>query len=182
MAEEIQIGAWHHGPLHLIMPNTICMLTASTLYKRHIFNTAEKLSMLQNTLFEVTSAYGWHLQAWAVFANHYHFIARSPEEGTSLKRMIQRLPSQSARQVNQMDHTPGQRVWFQYWDTYLTYEKSFYVRLNYVHNNPVKHGLVPVAAQYPYCSASWFKTKVPSDFRKKVESFHYDRVNVIDDF
>jgi hypothetical protein len=46
MPEEIQIGTWHHGPLHRLVPNTMYMLTASTLYKRHISNTAEKLSML----------------------------------------------------------------------------------------------------------------------------------------
>jgi len=180
--EEIQIGTWPHGPLHLFAPNTFYMVTASTLYKQPIFNTREKLHMLQDTLFEAMRAYGWKLQAWAILINHYHFIARSPEQGTSLKRLIQRLHSQSARLVNTMDGTPGRRVWFQYWDTCLTYERSYYARLNYVHNNPVKHGLVSVAEKYPYCSAAWFKATAPETFRKKVASFPYDRVKIPDDF
>ena len=71
---------------------------------------------------------------------------------------------------------------FQYWDTCLTYEKSYYARLNYVHNNPVKHGLAPVADQYPFCSAAWFRAQADPRFRKKVESFRHDRVKIVDDF
>jgi len=176
----IEIGTWPHGPLHVFMPNTFYMITASTLYKQRIFTTPDKLRQLQNILFEVMLAYGWKLQAWALFSNHYHFIACSPEDGTTMKRLIQRLHSQSAQLVNRMDHTTGRRVWFQYWDTCLTYEKSYYARLNYVQNNPVKHGLVTVPEQYPFCSAAWFKSNAPIDLQNKLESFPYDRVNVLD--
>jgi len=177
MTNEIKVGAWSHAPLHLFVPNALYMVTASTLYKQRIFDNAAKLTLLQDTLFEVMLAYKWELHAWALFVNHYHFIARAPEDGTSLSRLIQRLHSQSARLVNEIDHTPGRRVWFQYWDTCLTNEKSYYARLNYVHNNAVKHGLVSKAEQYPFCSAAWFKTHAPDDLRKKVESSPFDRVN-----
>ncbi len=180
MAEDIQIGEWKHAPLHLFMPNTVYMVTASTLYKQHIFTTPEKLRLLQEVLSEAAQTYQWNLEAWALFCNHYHFIARAPEDGTSLRRLIQRLHSQSARLVNEIDRTPGRRVWFQYWDTCLTYEKSYYARLNYVHNNPVKHGLVSIAEQYPFCSAAWFKAHASDDFRKKLATIPYDRVNVPD--
>jgi len=81
-----------------------------------------------------------------------------------------------------MDQTPGRRVWFQYWDTCLTYEDSYHARLNYVHNNPVMHGLVTVAAQYAFCSASWFKENAEPLFQKRVTATPYDRVHVRDDF
>jgi putative transposase len=55
-------------------------------------------------------------------------------------------------------------------------------RLNYVHQNPVKHGLVQVANQYPWCSASWFETNARSGFVQSVYSFKIDRLNVPDDF
>ena len=35
--------------------------------------------------------------------------------------------------------------------------KSYLARLNYVHQNPVKHGLVRVANQYRWCSAAWLE-------------------------
>ena len=182
MGDDIQIGNWHHGPLHLFVADTFYMVTAATFYKQSIYDSPSKLNQLQNTLFDVVQAYGWELQAWALFTNHYHFVARSPEDDVSLKRLIQRLHSQSARLINQIDRSPGRRVWFQYWDTCLTYESSYYARLNYVHNNPVKHGLVPVAEQYPFCSAKWFREDAEEELYDKVISVPYDRVNVRDDF
>jgi len=173
---------WHHSPLHLFVPNTIYIVTASTLYKQHFFRSDDRLQLLHDTLLEVVTAYDWQLQAWAVFSNHYHFIAKSPDTATTLAPMIQRLHSETAREVNRLDGMSGRQVWFQYWDTCLTFEKSYYARLNYVHNNPIKHGLAQVADQYPYCSAAWFKAQAAPAFRRKVESFRYDRINIKDDF
>ena len=158
------------------------MVTASTLQKRAFFNNDKKICILQDTLFDVMDAYGWRLQAWAVFSNHYHFIAKASDEERALKKIIQRMHSQSSRKLNEMDGSKRRRIWFQYWDTALTFEKSYYARLNYVHNNAVKHGIVQVAQNYPYCSATWFIANSEPAFRKKVESFGYERVKVIDDF
>jgi len=178
--DKIEVSSWSHSPLHVFLPNTLYIVTAATLYKQSIFTTYAKLDLLQRTLFEVMLATRWELQAWAIFTNHYHFIARSPEDGMPLKGMIQRLHSLSSHRVNEVDGAAGRRVWFEYWDTCLTYEKSYYARLNYVHNNPVKHRLVPVAEQYPFCSAGWFKANAREDFYQKVVSSPYDRVNVPD--
>jgi putative transposase len=46
----------------------------------------------------------------------------------------------------------------------------------------VKHGLVSVANQYPWCSTSWFETNARPGFVKSVYSFKTDRINVPDDF
>jgi putative transposase len=173
---------WHHRPLHVFVPGTIYMITAATLHKQRYFCDSERLTLVETTLFEVASDYGWLLQAWAVLPNHYHFIAQSPENGKPLKPMIQRLHSQTARHLNAMDQARGRQVWFQYWDTCITFEKSYYPRLNYAHNNPVKHGLVTSAEQYPFCSAAWFLSEAEPSFRRKVESFRYDRLTVMDDF
>ncbi len=172
----------HHTPFHLFIPGTMYIVTASTLYKQHFFHDAIRLQMLNDTLLQTTATYGWQIQAWAVFSNHYHFIARSPEDPTTLKRLIQRLHSQTARELNIRDAVLNRQVWFQYWDTCLIFEKSYYARLNYVHNNAVRHGLVQVAEKYAYCSASWFKAAAEQTFQKKVTLFRYDQIAITDDF
>jgi hypothetical protein len=63
------------------------------------------------------------------------------------------LHAKSAEWVNKVDRAPGRRVWFNFRETRLTYQKSYLARLNYAHQNAVKHGLVAVANQYPWCSA-----------------------------
>jgi len=66
------------------------------------------------------------------------------------------------------------------WDTKLTFQKSYLARLSYVHRNPVRHRLVPVANQYPWCSASWFERVARPAEVKMIYSFKTDKINVYD--
>ena len=158
------------------------MVTAGTYRKERFFHSMERLRVLQGELFAASEAYGWRLQAWAVFSNHYHFIAHAPSDATSLRQVLQRLHSATARAINRVDNTSGRQVWFQFWDSCLTYESSYFARLNYVHNNSVHHGLVSVAEQYEFCSAAWFASTADPAFYKRVSSYAYDKVKIEDDF
>lgn len=173
---------WHHRPAHVFEPGQLYMVTASTLHKQLLFSGDERLSMLQQYLFTLSKKFGWELQAWALFSNHYHFIAKAPDDAQTLKTLVRQLHSLTARQLNLMDNMSGRKVWFQYWDTCLTYEKSYYARLNYVMNNPVHHGLVHVAPMYKFCSAGWFDGETNQSFINKVKSYKYDQVKVQDEF
>lgn len=84
--------------------------------------------------------------------------------------------------LNRNDGARGRRVWYNYWETTLTHERSYLARLNYVNTNAVKHGLVRVASDYPWCSAGWFQTNAPKSFVSTVAQFKTDRVNVSDPF
>jgi putative transposase len=158
------------------------MVTGGTLNKGHHFNSPEKLSILQEFLCGEAHNQGWNLQAWAVFSNHYHFIAYSPKNDNNLKTLIRSLHSKTAIEVNRLDKKPGRRVWFQYWDTCLTYEKSYLARLNYVMHNPVHHGFVGTAEEYAFCSTPWFTKTADPGFCQKVSNFPFDKIVVKDDF
>jgi putative transposase len=136
-------------------------------------------------LLTVAHDFGWRLAAWAVFSNHYHFVAGSPEgagDASSLSPMLSRLHERMAKWANKLDETPGRKVWHNFRDTHLTFEKSYFARLNYTHSNAVGHGLVPVASQYPWCSAGWFERTAAPAFVKTIYAFKTDTVKVDDDF
>jgi len=48
--------------------------------------------------------------------------------------------------------------------------------------NPVKHGLVTSAVDYPWCSAAWFGRNASTAFQATVASFKTDRLQIEDDF
>ena len=81
-----------------------------------------------------------------------------------------------------MECVPGRDVWFNFWDAKLTHQYSYLARLNYVHQNAVKHGLVKVASQYPWCSAAWFERVASAAQVKTIYGLKTDRVNVHGDF
>lgn len=173
---------WPHAPKHWLFEPGTYMVTAATFHKAHYFPGSERLDFLMDKLFECAREFGWILEAWSVFPNHYHFVARCPQEPATLKRLIGKLHMQSAKEANRLDGTRGRRVWYQFWDSHITYQASYLARLAYVHQNPVKHGLVADAREYRWCSARWFEDAAPRPFVQTVNSFKTDRVNVVDDF
>ena len=176
---------WPHAPTHLLAATGTYFVTAGTYQKLHQFRGRDRLSVLQRGLLTVVRDFGWSIEAWAVFSNHYHFLGHLPanEQGAaSLARMLGVLHERTASWINRLDGEPGRKIWHNFWETRLTYEKSCFARLNYVHRNPVKHGLVPVANQYPWCSAAWFERAATPAQVKTIYAFPIDRVNVYDDF
>lgn len=100
----------------------------------------------------------------------------------SLTKLLQQVHSITAIQINRWDNTPSRQVWHNYWDTCITHEKSYLARLRYVHENPVKHGFVENAMDYPFCSYRWFIENGDEDLKDQVIHQPIDKVNVYDDF
>jgi putative transposase len=171
-----------HSPSHLFLPGGTYIVTASTYLKELFFNTPAKRDFLQQTLFEEAERWGWKLEAWAIMANHYHFIGKSPAKADTLVHLITALHSKTAILINKLDNTRGRKVWYRYWDTCLTYERSYLARLNYVHNNPVKHHLVANAEEYRWCSMTWFVNNAEPAFQRIVLSFKTDQVSINDEY
>ena len=173
---------WPHTPIHLFERTGLYMVTGATYKKDLIFKRTDDLTALQELLFELAEYYKWDLQAWALFANHYHFLAYSPNNPNSLKTFVTHLHSTSARNINQKYGTTGRMIWYQYWDSHITFPKSYYARLNYVMQNPVKHKLVTLAEEYPWCSAYWFSQNASLQHQKTVKSFKINHVQILDEF
>ena len=173
---------WPHSPPHRLTEQGAYMITCGTYQKAHFLNTPEKLDAFRVLLFACLDEVEWELHAWAILSNHYHFIASSPSDPGSLRRVLSKLHTLSARDLNVRDGQPGRKVWFQYFDSHITFTNSYLPRLKYVHHNPVHHGILACAENYPWCSASWFARTARPAFRKTVEGFKTDAISVLDDF
>jgi putative transposase len=168
--------------VHRISQEGTYIVTAATLDKAHLFRGADRLDHLEKALLAGAKQAGYQLEAWAVFSNHYHFVGHALPGSALLSDWLRELHRSTSRHVNELDHAPDRQAWFQFWETELTYESSYLARLNYVHQNPVKHGLVPVANQSRWCSAAWFeRTATPAQV-KTIYRLKTDCVRVEDDF
>ncbi len=176
---------WPHAPIHQLTQRGTYFVTGATYQKAHHFRGAKRLRVLQRGLLTVTNDYRWSIEAWAVFSNHYHFVAHSPADlpdATSLGDMLSVLHVKTAGWVNKLDEQPARQVWYNYRETRLTQQRSYLARLNYVHQNAAKHGLVPLACQYPWCSAAWFERVASPAMVKSIYRFKTDLLSVSDDF
>ena len=185
MTDSASRISWPHAPVHKLAESGTFFVTAATYQKQHFFSDEQRLSVLHRGLLTLAEKSGWHLEAWAVFSNHYHFVGHSPEDSgdaESMSIMLRELHSKTAIWINKLDNAPGRRVWHNFRETRLTYQKSYLARLNYTHQNAVKHGLVQQAAMYPWCSASWFERTASSAQVKLIYNLKCDLINVTDDF
>jgi len=173
---------WPHAPVHRLSENGIYIITAATLNKEDLFHTPIHRDLIERSLLSQSKAAGWDLEAWAVLSNHYHFVARGNPGSTNMREFLKGFHSLTARDLNAMDGKEGRSVWHNFWDTRITYQHAYMARLNYVHQNAVKHGLVAVANQYPWCSAAWFERVASAAQVKSIYQFKIDQVSVPDDF
>jgi len=173
---------WPHAPIHRVSPSGTYIVTAGTYLKELLFHSIAKLDYLHNSLLSLAKEQGWQLEAWAVFPNHYHFVGHAPDHADTLVKFMKHLHHSTALWLNEHDNTPGRKVWHNYWETSLTFENSYFARLNYVHQNAVHHGLVPVANKYRWCSAAWFERTATVAQVKTIYGFKTDQLKVLDEY
>jgi putative transposase len=63
-----------------------------------------------------------------------------------------RLHGRTSWKMNQEDHSRGRQVWYGCEDRCMRSEAHYYTTLNYIHNNPVKHGYVKKWQEWPFSS------------------------------
>src|SRR5438132_1345544 len=79
---------WPHAPVHRLSEHGTFLVTAGTLYKHHHFPNRQRLDLVEAKLLELARQYGWHLEAWAVFSSHYHFVGHSQATSAPLNDFL----------------------------------------------------------------------------------------------
>jgi putative transposase len=172
---------WPHAPPHRFGDAGVYFVTAGTYKKQPWLTSPASRDHFQQLLFELAREEACRLQVWCVLTNHYHLVA-STDDGPQLEWMLTRLHTKSALDLNEFDRTPGRKVWLQFRDTQLTYERSWLARLRYVQENAVHHGIVRKATDYRWCSAAWFEERFDRAFVQTVSRMQIDALKVYADF
>ena len=157
---------WHELP-HYDEGERWYLLTAANFQHQAFMASDERRRRVQDEFLVGVTDMGGEVAAWAVLPNHYHLLTRVP----SLKhfgRLANRVHSGTARQWNLEDHAPGRQVWFRYSDRAIRGERHYYASLNYMHGNPVKHGYVPWADQWPCSSIHGYLESLGRDYLREL--------------
>jgi len=153
----------YHNPPHIYLDETVYIISASTINKLHFFDSAWKKKLLFEHVNSVLNKFGWHLFAWVILDNHYHLLLRT-EKDNQLGKFINLIHGGSSYQLNKIENKQRRKTWFNYWDTCVRNEKTFWTRFNYIHNNPVKHGYVDSPEKYEFSSYNDYLQKYGRDW------------------
>lgn len=117
-------------------------------------------------------------------AGSVHSKGNAPEHASTLSSMINDIHKFIALWIkkNVSESKGAKIVMYNYWDTCITYEKSYFTRLNYIWYNPVKHAYIKDTSNWKFGSY-YERIKVEKEeieaLRKK---YKWDNIKIKDDF
>jgi putative transposase len=176
MAEEV-FRQYPHNPPHLFRSGATYFLTASTLEHYPLMLPPHRRQQCIDAWLFATGQQGWSLVAWVVLPNHPHLLAVAPGEGADVARLVRSVHRFTSGRWNVEDGRHGRQVWWNFRDKCISYERSFYARLNYIHWNPVKHGLVERPEDYPFSSYRAFLEDSESLLRHWEAEYPFERID-----
>lgn len=149
-----------HYPPHLYFNEQIYFVTTRTVNQNLFFDDQNKKLLLKKIIQEAGEKFKISFYAWAILANHYHLLFRLIQ-GKDLPDFIQAINGRSAFKLNRVEGMRERKIWFNYWDHCIRDEIDFWKHFNYIHHQPVKHGLYKTQSEadsYSFSSASrWIK-------------------------
>jgi putative transposase len=175
---------YKHNPPHLFKPNSKYFITGAIHQKRMLLRSDEAKQRLILSLKQGFNSKGWKLEDWVALHNHYHLMADSPGYAGSLPgimRDIHKFTSMWIRK-NIKEAAGLEKIWWNYWDTCITYERSYYTRLNYLWYNPQKHGVIEKAEEWEFGSL-FFRVQEEAQYIRTLRvNYPFESVKVRDDF
>ena len=174
---------YQHNPPHLFMPNRKYFITISTLGKFHYLKSDSSKKAAYDYLLKSINNFNWEVEDWVILNNHIHIMLNSPENATTLPKLMNNFYKFTANWLSKHGIKKIDIKYFHnYWDTCITYEKSYYARLNYIWFNPVKHGYVDSPEKWKFGSYFFRYRHEIKDIKLLMEKYPFDKVKIYDEF
>ena len=124
----------------------------------------EKLDTLEQQLFALIPKYADALMGYVLMPSHVHLLVGCREGGGQLSTFMRSFKSLSARLI----FPDAGSLWMhRFDDLVITTEKQFAIKLNYIHENPVRGGLVKDVIDWKWSSASFWMSNEPHSLLTK---------------
>jgi putative transposase len=134
----------------LFVEHHLYFVTTSTHNHKPFPYQPESLASIQNTLFRTCIDKRIGLCAFVVMPTHLHLIANSETGSPGISRFMHSLKGRIRE-----DFQGKGKFWQDRFDDVGIYSrKQFKIKLNYIHYNPVRAGLVDDPVLWPYSSYS----------------------------
>ena len=143
---------WHSPPHGFSAEPTWFHVTAACYEHAHfIGHSSERLTSFASELLATLASAGAPIAAWCLLPNHYHVLAKITDLKATTRQLGQ-LHGRSSRLWNIEDAADGRRVFYRAADRRIRSERHFWATLNYIHQNPVRHGYAERWTDWPWSS------------------------------
>jgi putative transposase len=142
--------AWCQGGTYFFTVNLL-ERSGNALLVQHI-------ETLKQSVHRVKQAHAFKIHGWVVLPDHMHCVIELPENDTDFPlrwRLIKAGFSKTIPKTERLSYVRRQRgergIWQRrYWEHLIQDERDYQAHMDYVHINPVKHGLVKRVIDWPH--------------------------------
>ena len=147
LPKEVTLPLYDKGPDHLLVIDDHLDQGYGACYLRgnRIGRMVEKALLYFNNQ-------RYRQIAWVVMPNHVHTLIKVYDD-YPLSSIVHSWKSYTANQAHQILGITGQFWYRSYYDRFIRDERHLWHVVNYIHNNPVKAGLVKEAEDWGLSSA-----------------------------
>jgi putative transposase len=118
----------------------------------------ERVELLRGSVQRVRELRPFHIDAWVVLPEHMHAMWTLPEGDDDYRSRWQAIKLLFSRQISKGERLSASRakrgergIWQRrYWEHTIRDDRDYAAHMDYIHFNPVKHGFVANAADWPY--------------------------------
>jgi putative transposase len=123
--------------LRYFAPGQYCFITTVTANRLPILN--QHAELLARAVQKTREKSRFAVIAWVVLPDHIHAVLHTPHGDTS--RIVQQVKLSFSLQYQRLTGRTGPIWQHRYWDHIVRSDEDMRRHIDYIHYNPVKHGL-----------------------------------------
>ena len=156
-----------HAPPHPFREAGAYLISVANFEHKAVMKSPQRRTEFETHLLNSLKEIVDNLIAWVVLPNHYHVLLYT-QSLDDISATLKHLHGTTSRTWNLEDGLTGKRrVWYKFFDTCIRNEGHFHTAFNYIHYNPIKHGLVQDAYEWPWSSLSMYYDDKGRDWLKE---------------
>lgn len=126
--------------------------TLVTNSRKPFFNHSKIRFHLKQAIIKVKLELPFNIPAQVLLPDHWHFILTLPQSDINYSKRIGRIKALTTKMLNlDPDINIPESIWQKrFWEHQIRDELDFQKHLDYIHINPVKHGLTKSVKDWPY--------------------------------
>lgn len=138
----------------VFIPGGVYFFTVVTRDRAPLFATPERVERLRAAFRKVMTVRPFRIDAMVVLPDHLHCIWRLPEADADYSSRWREIKKSASREIYaRTNHRNERPVWQRrFWEHAIRDEADWRNHIDYIHYNPVRHGLVARPRDWPWSS------------------------------
>jgi putative transposase len=157
--------------------------TVNLLARRNNNLLTQHIESLRESVRDAKRRFPFHIHAWVVLPDHLHCVIELPTGDADFAKRWRLIKTSFSKSLPNTEYRSAVRVargergiWQRrYWEHLIRDEADFRAHVDYVHVNPLKHGLVCSVGDWPYSTFHRYVEQgiYPSDWASPKAAIDY---------